>query len=62
MTYYPWNQGFKDTLPLLRDFWHMPEYAKLLDLQEKTLNAAVVNETDAQEALDKIAQGQEEIL
>ena len=52
----------KETLPLLNDFWNLPEYAKMLDLQEKTLNAAVVNQTDAKAALDKIAKGQQQIL
>jgi len=62
VSYEPWNQTFKETLPLLRDFWNLPEYARMLDLQEKTLNAAVVNQTDAREALDKIAKGQQSIL
>ncbi len=61
-TYFPWNNVFKQTLPLLRDFWHVPEYAKMLELQEQTLNSAVVNDTDTKEALDKIAQGQQDIL
>ena len=34
----------------------------MLDLQEKTLNAAVVNQMDAKAALDKIAKGQQQIL
>jgi multiple sugar transport system substrate-binding protein len=62
VAYEPWNQSFKETLPLLNDFWNLPEYAKMLDLQEKTLNAAVVNDTDAKTALDKIAKGQQQIL
>ena len=62
VTYEPWNQTFKETLPLLNDFWNLPEYAQMLDLQEKTLNASVVNQTDAKAALDKIAKGQQQIL
>jgi len=62
LTYFPWNDKFKETLPLLKDFWNLPEYAKMLDLQEKTLNSSVVNDTDSKEALDKIAQGQQAIL
>jgi hypothetical protein len=34
----------------------------MLELQEQTLNSAVVNDTDTKEALDKIAQGQQDIL
>src|SRR4029079_16686125 len=61
-SYFPWNPQFKQTLPLLRDFWHVPEYPKMLELQEQTLNAAVTGDTDAKAAVEKIAQGQEAIL
>jgi multiple sugar transport system substrate-binding protein len=62
LTYRPWNAQYKETLPHLKDFWNVPEYAKMLDLQEKTLNATVVNDGDSKEALDKIAKGQQQIL
>lgn len=61
-TYYPWNEAYRQTVPLVRDFWNVPEYAKLLEIQNKTLHEAVVNNLDSKQALDEIARGQQQIF
>ena len=37
----PWNFVMKDSVPRLRDFWNLPEYAKLLNVHSTQVNAAI---------------------
>ncbi len=51
----PHNPVFAETFDHVRDFWTVPEYAKLLDSSQRHLNAAVVGELTPKQALDNIA-------
>lgn len=58
----PYYAAFRDSLPHARDIWNIPEYAKLLDVTQKDLNAAVSGKMDPKAALDDIAEKHEQIL
>jgi multiple sugar transport system substrate-binding protein len=58
----PWNQVYADSVPRLRDMWNVPEYAKLIDIENTNVNAALNGAKDAQEALDTIASDQQAVL
>ena len=58
----PWNQVYADSVPRLRDMWNVPEYAKLIDIENTNVNAAVNGAKDPQEALDTIAKDQQAVL
>jgi len=58
----PWNKVYADSVPYLRDFWNVPEYAQLLDIQTSNVNAALAGAKDPMEALDEIARRQQEIF
>ncbi len=47
---------FTESVPRLKDFWNLPEYAKLLNVHSTEVNAAIStarSQPDA--ALDKLA-------
>jgi multiple sugar transport system substrate-binding protein len=58
----PWNKVYADSVPRLRDFWNLPEYAKLLNVQNTNVNAALNGTKDPAQALDDIASEQQAIL
>jgi multiple sugar transport system substrate-binding protein len=58
----PWNKVYADSVPRLRDFWNLPEYAKLLNVQNTNVNAALNGTKDPAQALDDIAAEQQAIL
>jgi len=58
----PYNEAFRKTLPLLKDFWNVPEYAQMLTVMQENLNAAVVGQKPPKQALDEIAEKQHAIL
>src|SRR6266508_3686287 len=58
----PWNKGYADSVPRLRDFWNVPQYARLLSIQTSNVNAALVGTETPQQALDTIAQQQQRIF
>jgi multiple sugar transport system substrate-binding protein len=58
----PWNRVYADSVPRLRDFWNLPEYAKLLNVQNTLVNAALNGTKDPAQALDEIAAEQQAIL
>ncbi len=59
---FAYNTAFRDSLPFARDIWNVPEYAKLLDVTQENLNAAVTGKLTPKEALDTIAAKHEAIL
>ncbi|MCD6268114.1 MAG: sugar ABC transporter substrate-binding protein [Thermotogaceae bacterium] len=59
---YPWNKALKDSIPRLRDFWNIPEYAKLLTVTQENLNAVIAGTLTPREALNKIVEEHEKIL
>lgn len=58
----PYNHVFPESIPLVRDFWNLPEYAQMLEIQQEYLNLAITGQMDAKEALDTIARKQQEII
>jgi multiple sugar transport system substrate-binding protein len=58
----PFNAAFADSLPLVRDFWAVPEYDLLLDSCQKHWNAAVAGIEMPKAAMDAIAREHTEIF
>ena len=49
-------------LPWQRDVWHIPEFFELLTQQQAQFDAAITGQISAKEALDEIAEFQQEVL
>jgi multiple sugar transport system substrate-binding protein len=58
----PYNPAFSVSYLLVRDFWNLPEYIELLNIQGRYLHLAITGEMDAQEALDTMAEEQQAVL
>jgi multiple sugar transport system substrate-binding protein len=58
----PFNQVYTDSVARMRDMWNVPEYARLIDIENTNVNAALNGVTDPQEALDEIAEQQQDVL
>ena len=52
---FPWQQAFVEQIPIVRDFWNIPEYAQLLNSLQTQLNLGYVGRKTPQEALDDAA-------
>ena len=57
-----WNKVYAESVPRLRDMWNVPEYAKLINIENTNVNAALNGAKDAQSALDDIAAEQQKVL
>jgi multiple sugar transport system substrate-binding protein len=49
-------------LPWQRDVWHTPEFFELLTQQQEEFDKAITGQISAQEALDEVAEFQQELL
>jgi multiple sugar transport system substrate-binding protein len=58
----PYNFVFTESVTKLRDFWNLPEYAKLLNVHSTQVNAAISGTQDPKAALDKLAADEQKIL
>ena len=58
----PYNQVFTESVPRLKDFWNLPEYAKLLNVHSTQVNAAISGTEPPDAALDKLAAEEQQIL
>lgn len=58
----PYNQVFTDSVSQLKDFWNLPEYAKLLNVHSTQVNAAISGTQEPKAALDKLAADEQAIL
>jgi multiple sugar transport system substrate-binding protein len=58
----PYTPSFSQAFQLVKDFWNLPEYNLLLGIQQEYLNLAITGAMDPQEALDAIAEEQQEVL
>jgi multiple sugar transport system substrate-binding protein len=58
----PFNQVYADSVSRLRDMWNVPEYARLIDIENTNVNAALNGAKDTEDALDDIAKEQQEVL
>ena len=61
-TFRPWNHAFGPSLEWQKDVWHIPEFFELLVQQQQEFDLAITGQKSAKEALDTIAQFQEELL
>ena len=59
----PFNPAFAETMGFVKDFWNIPEYARLLEVAQREFSAFVVEGTGtAQETMDTIANEHDAIL
>jgi len=58
----PYNKVFTASVPRLKDFWNLPEYAKLLNVHSTQVNAAISGTQKPDAALDKLAADEQAIL
>src|SRR3954447_22863361 len=58
----PYNKVFTESVPRLKDFWNLPEYAKLLNVHSTEVNAAISGTEAPDAALDKLASEAQAIL
>ncbi len=58
----PFNQVYADSVSRMRDMWNVPEYARLIDIENTNVNAALNGAKDPTEALDDIAEQQQDVL
>ena len=58
----PYNKVFTESVPRLKDFWNLPEYAKLLNVHSTEVNAAISGTEKPDAALDKLATDEQAIL
>jgi multiple sugar transport system substrate-binding protein len=60
--YRPWTRGHVAMRPGQRDVWHTPEVFELLTQQQEEFDKAITGQISAQEALDEVAEFQQELL
>lgn len=58
----PWNAQFRQSLPWQKDLWHVPEMFEMLTQQQEEFDRAITGQISAQEALDNVAEFQDEVL
>src|SRR3954449_9171215 len=58
----PYNHVFAESVHRLKDFWNLPEYAKLLNVHSTQVNAAISGTQKPDAALDKLATDEQAIL
>ncbi len=60
--YRPWNHAFGPSLEWQKDVWHVPEFFELLVQQQEEFDRVITGQKSAAEALDGIAEFQQELL
>jgi multiple sugar transport system substrate-binding protein len=58
----PYNKVFTESVSRVKDFWNLPEYAKLVNVESTNVNAAISGTESPTAALNKIATDQQSIL
>lgn len=61
-TFRPWNHAFGPSLDWQKDVWHIPEFFELLVQQQEEFDKAITGQKSAKQALDSIAEFQQELL
>jgi multiple sugar transport system substrate-binding protein len=62
LTYRPWNRAFGPSLDWQLDVWHVPPFFELLVEQQEEFDKAITGQISAKDALDTIADFQENLL
>jgi multiple sugar transport system substrate-binding protein len=58
----PYNKVYADSVPRMRDMWNVPEYARLVDIENTNVNAALNGAKSPKDALNDIAKEQQKVL
>jgi len=58
----PWSRAFKDSMKYAKDFWNVPFYMELLEIQQIKWNEAVAGKISPEDAMNYIAKKQHEIV
>jgi multiple sugar transport system substrate-binding protein len=58
----PWNRAHVEMLDWQKDVWHIPEFFELLTQQQEEFDKAITGQISAKEALDAVAEFQQELL
>ncbi|WP_239143604.1 extracellular solute-binding protein [Actinoplanes philippinensis] len=58
----PFNKVYADSVPRMRDMWNVPQYARLVDIENTGVNAALNGAKKPGDALDDIAREQQAVL
>ena len=58
----PWNRAHVEMIDWQKDVWHIPEFFELLTQQQEELDRAITGQIGAKEALDNVAEFQQELL
>jgi multiple sugar transport system substrate-binding protein len=58
----PYNNVYTESVPRLKDFWNLPEYAKLVNIHSTEVNAALSGTEQPDAALDKMASEEQAVL
>ncbi|MEM2234579.1 MAG: extracellular solute-binding protein [Desulfurococcaceae archaeon] len=58
----PWARAYKEAIKYAKDFWNIPYYGRMLEVQQLYFNKAVAKEISPDEALDIIAAEQWKIV
>jgi multiple sugar transport system substrate-binding protein len=58
----PWNRAHVEMIDWQKDVWHIPEFFEMLTQQQEEFDKAITGQITAQEALDSVAEFQQELL
>ncbi|MBT4745519.1 MAG: hypothetical protein HOO20_20185 [Rhodospirillaceae bacterium] len=58
----PWNRAHVELLESQKDVWHVPEYFEMLTQSQEEFDKAITGQKTAKQAMDAIAQFQQELL
>jgi len=58
----PWNRAHVEMIDWQKDVWHVPVFFELLTQQQEEFDKAITGQISAREALDEVAEFQQELL
>jgi len=58
----PWNRAHVEMIDWQKDVWHIPEFFEMLTQQQEEFDKAITGQISAKEALDAVAEFQQELL
>ncbi|MEM1388458.1 MAG: ABC transporter substrate-binding protein [Pseudomonadota bacterium] len=58
----PWNRAHVEMIDWQKDVWHIPEFFEMLTQQQEEFDKAITGQQSAKEALDAVAEFQQELL
>ena len=58
----PWNRAHVEMIDWQRDVWHIPDFFEMLTQQQEEFDKAITGQIGAKEALDSVAEFQQELL